>query len=135
MLAAVAGIAQPLNECVQTLCTLCMPATTAFDCPSLCPQSEFAALLVSMCKHQPELEAYATVFADAERSGAQLPESLLLRLAEVKGRADTAAQEAAAAEAAVQAVQQVGGALGRSISVADINQFLTTHYYLIWYLV
>lgn len=81
----------------------------AFASPSFYLQSEFAALLVSMCKHQPELEAYATVFADAERSGAQLPESLLVRLAEVKGRADTAAQEAAAAEAAVQAVQQVWG--------------------------
>lgn len=38
----------------------------------------------------------------------QLPESLMQRLSEVKERADIAAKEAAAAEAAVQAVQQVG---------------------------
>lgn len=35
-------------------------------------QTEFAALLVNMCKMQPELEAYATVFAEAERSGTQV---------------------------------------------------------------
>jgi hypothetical protein len=60
-----------------------------------------------MCKHQPELEAYASVFSEAERSGTQLPESLLQRLAEVKERVDAASKEAAAADAAVHAVQQV----------------------------
>ncbi len=47
------------------------------------------------------------VFSEAERSGTRLPASLLQRLADVKQRVDQAAKEAAAAEAAVQAVEQV----------------------------
>lgn len=35
-------------------------------------QTEFAALLINMCKMQPELESYAAVFAEAERSGTQV---------------------------------------------------------------
>ena len=45
-----------------------------------------------MCKQQPELEEYAEKFADAEKSGAQLPPGLMQRLAEVKERADLAAK-------------------------------------------
>ncbi|GAX83194.1 hypothetical protein CEUSTIGMA_g10620.t1 [Chlamydomonas eustigma] len=70
-------------------------------------QSDFAALLLRMCKHQPELEAYSQAFNDAERSGTRLPESLLHKLAEVKARVDAVSREAAAADAAVQAVEQV----------------------------
>lgn len=53
-----------------------------------------------MCKQQPELEAYAEKFADAEKSGAQLPPNLMQRLAEVKERADAAAKVSGSGERA-----------------------------------
>lgn len=66
-----------------------------------------AALLLRASQHQPQLGPFADLLSEAQRSGAQMPPELLQGLSDVKARVEAAAKEAAAAEAAVHAVQQV----------------------------
>lgn len=66
-----------------------------------------AALLLQASLHQPQLGPFADLFSEAQRSGVQVPPELLQGLNDVKARVEAAAKEAAAAEAAVHAVQQV----------------------------
>eukprot|EP00195_Chlamydomonas_chlamydogama_P011606 CAMPEP_0202908362 /NCGR_PEP_ID=MMETSP1392-20130828/45777_1 /ASSEMBLY_ACC=CAM_ASM_000868 /TAXON_ID=225041 /ORGANISM="Chlamydomonas chlamydogama, Strain SAG 11-48b" /LENGTH=684 /DNA_ID=CAMNT_0049597649 /DNA_START=488 /DNA_END=2542 /DNA_ORIENTATION=+ len=82
-------------------------ASTDQSGPGSKTTNEFYTMAMRALRYHPDLATYADVFADYDQVQGQLPEDVVHRLAEVKERVEAASREAAAAEAAVQAVSQV----------------------------